>query len=148
MILFNTTRTEEDDKVLINELVGKPFSFFEAIKIGGVGSGRFIIESASKGFYSVLKTPSDLNYLNIELRPMGIILHFTQQLNRYAWVIPYRKLVIYNTKTFGLHSDNIFLELRKNQLFKSNKPFIEKMLNMRLKFLKKYDLYDITSNDR
>ncbi|MFD0963979.1 hypothetical protein [Pseudofulvibacter geojedonensis] len=146
MILFNTTRTEEDDTLLINELVGKPFSFFEAIKMGGVGSGRFIIESASRGFYSVLKTPSDLNYLNIELRPMGVILHFTQQLKRYAWVIPYRKLVIYNTKTFGLHSDNIFLELRKNQLFKSNMPFIEKMLSMRLKYLNKYKFYDRPRN--
>lgn len=142
MILFNTTRTEKDDTVLINEIVGKPFSFFEGIKMGGVGSGRFIIESASEAFDNVLKTPSDINYLNIELRPMGIILHFTQQLKRFAWVVPYRKLVIYNTKTFGLYSDNIFFKLRKNQLFKSNMSFIDKMLNNRIKYLTKYSFYE------
>ena len=142
MMLFNTTYHEKDDVKLMNDLVGKAFSFFESIKMGGTGSKRFIIDSASQNFNDVLKTLSELNYSNIELRPKGVIVHFTQQLNRYAWVIPYYKLTIYSTETFSIHSDGGFLKLKKNKLYKSNKKFINKMLDYKSSYLKTINFYD------
>jgi len=141
-MLFNTTYHVKDDLLLIDELVGKAFSFFESMKMGGVGSKRFIIEGASQNFKNVLKTFSEINYSNIELRPKGIIVHFTQQLNRYAWAIPYYKLTVYSTETFSIYSDSASLKFKKNKLYASNKDFIKKMLDRKSLYLKKINFYD------
>ena len=142
MMLFNTTYHDKDDVKMMNDLVGKAFSILEAIKMGGVGSKRFIVESASQNFISVLRTLSEINYSNIELRPTGIIVHFTQQLNRYAWVIPYYKLKIYSTDTLNIHSDGGYLKLKKNKLYQANKSFINKMLDLKSIYHKNINFYD------
>ncbi len=36
-MILDSTYYNKDHKQLINDLVGKPYSFFEALKLGGVG---------------------------------------------------------------------------------------------------------------
>ena len=142
MKLFNTTYHDNDDIKLMDELVGKPFSFVTAIQMGGVGSKRLMIANASPEFNDVLKSISDINYANIALRPQGIIVHFTQQLKRYAWVVPYYKLVIYNTATFSVYSDHVFLRFAKNKQHQENKGFIKKMMQQKITYTTKNNTYE------
>lgn len=140
-MIFNTSHTNKAySKQSINTL-GKPFSLFDKIKIGGVGSGRFIIAELSPKLKPKNMLYSDINYSNIELRPKGIIIHFTNKLNRYSWIIPYYRLVIYNTKTLSIHANGHFIKFIKNKNYHNNKSFISKMADLKNEFLN-LDYYD------
>ena len=134
-MLFNTTYKNEDyitDSVL---MVGKAFSFFHKLKTGGIGSGRLIIKEFSRKLEPKNRIDSEINYANIELRPKGIIVHFTNRWERYAWVIPYHLLVIYNTQTFSIHAEGNFIKCAKNKNYRNNKKFIDKMINTKNQYL-------------
>ena len=71
-MIFNTTHTNKEAKATINDLVGDSYSFFESIKMKGVGSKRMVIEDVSIGFKNILNSVADINYGNIEIRKKGI----------------------------------------------------------------------------
>ena len=77
-MLLNTTHNNKDHITLIEDLVGKPFTLIQKLKLGGVGSKRMIIDEVSPSLVSVVNTVSDINYGSIELRPKGIIVNITQ----------------------------------------------------------------------
>ena len=54
-MIYNRTYSDNDTENEINNLIGKSFSFLKILKLGGVGSSRFIIESASEKFLNSLK---------------------------------------------------------------------------------------------
>ncbi|SEB44167.1 hypothetical protein SAMN04489761_0737 [Tenacibaculum sp. MAR_2009_124] len=142
MIIFNTTHTEKADLKEMNRLIGKSFSFFDKLRIGGVGSSRLIIHSVSQNFQSIVNKVSDLSYANIELRPKGIILHITNQLKRFSWVIPYYKLVIFNGEYFSIHSDGSFIQMIKSGNSNINKKFIDKMIDLKNLSNEKFEFVD------
>ena len=134
-MLFNTSYTNKDyTKESIN-ILGKAFSFFEKIKMGGVGSSRLMIKGLSPKLKPKNMNSLDVNYANIELRPKGIIIHFTNKLERYSWLIPYYRLVIYNTDAYSIHSNGSFIKFLKNKNYHDNKKFITKMINYKNDFL-------------
>ncbi|WP_435262542.1 hypothetical protein [Tenacibaculum sp. nBUS_03] len=139
MLIFNTTYTDKSDESEINELVGTPFSFFKRIQLKGIGSKRMIIYSVSKNFKKLINNVSDINYANIELRPKGIIVHFTQQLRRYSWAIPYYKLVIFNGDYFSIHSDSSFIQLMKAKGKDQNRSIIQKIFLLKSKISEEYE---------
>lgn len=139
-MVFKTTYHNEEFQELSNELLGKRFSLIQKIKMNGVGSGRFIIHELSEKLRPQQIQFSELNYANIELRPNGIIVHFTNRLERFAWVIPYYKLAIFSDTFFSIHADGHFIKLLKNKNFEENKRFIHKMLNHKNKVINQ--LYD------
>lgn len=128
MIIFNTTYTEKSDLQQINRLLGKSFSFYQKLRLGGIGSSRLIIKNVSHNFQGIINKVSDLNYANIELRPKGIIVHVTSQVKRYSWAIPYYKLIIFNATFFSVHSDGAFIQMKKSNV---NKSFVKKMINLK-----------------
>ncbi|MFP2994813.1 hypothetical protein ABN763_02835 [Spongiivirga sp. MCCC 1A20706] len=130
-MLFNTTYKNEDYQTESKHFVGKAFSFFETIKMGSIGSSRLMIAEFSQKLHPKNRVASEINYANIELRPKGIIVHFTNRLERYAWVIPYYRLVTYNTRTFSIHAEGHFIKLAKNKMYKNNKKFIDKMIDLK-----------------
>lgn len=134
-MLFNTSYKNEDYIKESTNLLGKSFSFFEKIKIGSIGSSRLIIEELSEKLEPKNMQLTDIRYGNIELRPKGIIIHFPNRLDRYSWIIPYYRLVLYSTKTFSIHSSGSFIQFRKNKNFLDNKGFIEKMMDAKNGFL-------------
>lgn len=140
-MIFNTTYNNEDFKIHSKELLGKPFSFLERLKMNGNGSGRFMIHELSEKLYPKQKQFSELNYGNLELRPNGILVHFTNRLERYSWCIPYYKLVVYNSSYFSIHAEGNFIKFLKNKNYTENKKFIAKMLDYKNEFLK-LDYYD------
>ena len=134
-MLFNTTYTNEDYTQTSIEQVGKAFGFFERIKMGGIGSSRLQIKEISANLQPTQAAHNGINYANIELRPKGIIIHYTHRLDRYSWVIPYYKLVMYSTQNLSFHADGHFITCRKNQNYQYNKKFIKKIMFLKIKHL-------------
>ncbi len=134
-MLFNTSYSNKDYIKESTHIVGKAFSFFEKIKIGGIGSSRLIIEELSPKLQPKNREAIATNYANIELRPKGIIIHFTNKLDRYSWIIPYYRLVVYSTQTFSIHSNGNVIQFKKNKNYQDNKKFIHKMTDLKNNFL-------------
>jgi len=135
-MLFNTSYKNEDYTEESINLVGKAYSFLEKIKKGGIGSGRLMIEKMSPKLQPANLQKIGINYANIELRPKGVIVHFTNKLDRYSWIIPYYRLVTYSTQTFSIHANGNFIQFTKNKNYIDNKNFIDKMIVLKNSFLK------------
>ncbi len=104
-MIFDTTLQNKDNEILMTDIVGRRFSFFESIKMNGIGSKRMIIESVSPSMDRLMNTVSDINYANIELRKNGIIVHINQGLKTYSWVIPFHQLHTYQSDGFSIHAN-------------------------------------------
>ena len=72
-MVLDTTHYNPQHKQIIDDLVGRPYTFFQKLKLGGIGSKRMIIDKVSPNMQNVMNTVSDINYGNIELRPNGIL---------------------------------------------------------------------------
>ncbi len=137
-MLLNTTYKNEENELIIEELVGKPFSLRKKLMMGGVGSGRMVIEEVSPKLEMTLMNGQDLNYANIELRPRGVLIRITRRLDNFTWIIPYYQLHIYKTEGLSIHGQGQFLHFRENQMLYNNKPFFKKLSNLKLEYMKDY----------
>ena len=138
-MIFNTTLKNKDAIATMNDLLGAPYSFMKAIKLGGVGSKRMIIDAVSPGFLKLINAVSDINYGNIELREKGIVIHINKGLKNFSWAIPYYQLHTYKTEGFSIHAQGNFVRFKSNKLLKENKSFIEKIINYKIENNKHYD---------
>jgi hypothetical protein len=144
-MIYNTTNKNKEAEAIFNDLLGKPYSFFEAIKLGGIGSKRMIIEEVSSGFLKIMNTVSDLNYANIEAREKGILVHINKGLKNFSWAIPFYQLHTYKTSGFSIHAHGNFVRFKNDKLFKENKKFIDKIILLKIENDKKYDFYETTN---
>lgn len=133
-MLLNTTHTNKENNKIIDDIVGKPFSLIQSIKMRGVGSKRMIVDEVSPNMASILNTVSDTNYGNIELRPIGVLIHITKGLQNFTWAIPYYQLVVYKINGSSIHSNGKFIHFRNNKTFKENKKFFDKLMNEKIKY--------------
>tara|TARA_R110002049_G_scaffold68060_3_gene176505 strand:- start:9962 stop:10384 length:423 start_codon:yes stop_codon:yes gene_type:complete len=140
-MIFNTTHKNKDAETTINDLLGKPYSFFQSVKLGGTGSKRMIIEEVSQSFLRFMNTVADINYGNIELREKGIVIHITKGLKNFSWAIPYYQLHTYKTDGFSIHAHGNFVRFKNNKLLKENKKFIDKVIGFKIENDKQYQLY-------
>ena len=131
-MVYNATYNDDEVTNSINEAVGIPFNWLKRLKLGGVGSKRMIINAFSPKLNHIKNNNQDLNYGNIELRPKGVIVHITKGLERFAWPIPYYKLVIYKTEGLSIHANGSFIKFKSNKTYKENKGFINKLLDQKL----------------
>ena len=139
MVLDTTHNNKEHDN-LIDDIVGKPFSFLQAIKLKGVGSKRMMIAEVSPNFQSYMNSIADINYGNIEMRPNGILLYINKGVKNFTWVIPYYQLVIYKTNGASIHAQGRFVRFTNNKLFKENKLFFDKLLDAKVKYDLQYEM--------
>lgn len=138
-MIINSTYKNNDDKQIIEDLVGRSFTLFESIKMKGVGSKRMIVDDVSPNLKLLMNTFSDTNYANIELRKNGILIYVNKGLKNFTWAIPYYQLVIYKTNGASIHAQGKFIHFRNNKTFKENKGFFNKMLDEKIKYDMKYD---------
>lgn len=130
-MVFDTTYKNENFNDESAILVGKKFSLLERMKLKGIGSSRMIIkEISSKLNLGTLKY-SETDYGNIEIRPKGVIIHYTRKLERFSWVVPYYQLVIYNTQFFSIHANGNYIQFLKNNNYIANKKFINKIVQLK-----------------
>ncbi len=116
-MLFNISYNDKKTTKIINDLVGNPFGILENFKLKGIGSPRLNITKASQEIALILNKTNTLKYANIELRPKGIIIGFQSQLDVYALIIPFYKLVIFkpgNHITFHIDQHFISIDTSKN----------------------------------
>ena len=132
-MIYNRTHFNKEDEKEINKTLGNSFSFLQILKLRGVGSSRFIVHSVSENLSHTINKVSDINYCSIELRPHGILVNITQQLNLFSLLIPYYKLVIFNSDTFSIHADGSNIKIVKDRNYLNNKNFINKMMKLKTK---------------
>ena len=140
-MIFNTTHNNEDYDLESAAVVGRPFNLLQRIKMGGVGSGRLMIRKISPKLNLGKLKFSEIDYANIELRPRGIIVHYTRKLERFSWIIPFYRLVIYNAQSFSIHANGNFIQFSKNRNYRENKKFIDKVIQSKIDFLE-LEYYD------
>ena len=128
-MILDTTYSNKEHSILINDLVGKPYSLIRSLKMKGVGSQRMIIEGVSPNMKDYLNTVTDINYANLELRPLGVLVRINKGLKNFTWIIPFYQLVIYKTNGISIHADGRFIHFRNNKTFKENKAFFDKLLD-------------------
>lgn len=138
-MILDSTYTNTKNDLQIKDFVGKPYSFFESIKMRGIGSKRMIIDNVSSNLKSYMNLVSDINYANIELRKGGILIYINTGLKNYTWVIPYYHLVLYKTNGASIHAQGRFIHFKKNRTFKENKSFFDKMLDEKIKYDMQYN---------
>lgn len=138
-MVLETTYSSKENKEIINDLVGKPFSLIQSIRLRGVGSKRMIVDEVSPNLTNIINRVSDINYANIELRPKGILIMINKGLRNFTWVIPYYHLVIYKTNGSSIHAQGRFIHFKNNKTFKENKSFFDKLMDEKIKFDEQYD---------
>lgn len=84
-------KSTEDD---IKELVGVPYSVWERLRLGGVGSQRFIVYGGNEALTALMEKSSSMHFCNIELRTKGVVVWFRIKLDNYALAIPYHLLSV------------------------------------------------------
>ncbi len=127
-MLLNVSYNNPEIRKKIDNEVGKPFSFFERIKQGGIGLGHLIITSSSIEIQNLLALDKYRNKCNIELRPNGIIIGFRALLESYALVIPYWKLTIYkgDAQEYSIYRDTYCIKIEATE--KRVHQFIKRIL--------------------
>lgn len=138
-MILNSTYNNKENKSLINDLVGRPFSLIESFKMKGIGSKRMIIDDVSANLKPYLNLVSDINYTNIELRIGGILIYINKGLKNFTWAIPYYQLVLYKTNGASIHAQGRFIHFKDNKTFRENKSFFSKLLDEKIKYDMQYD---------
>ena len=142
-MVLNTTQTNKDNDEMFNQMLGKSFSLWKSLKMGGIGSGRMVIQKVSPNLNHVMNFASSINYGSIELRPKGILLHITKVLYNYTWAIPFYQLVIYKTDSLSIHAQGKFVQFQNNRLLKENKHFFEKLRKAKRSYLEEIGFGDM-----
>jgi hypothetical protein len=101
----------------VDQHVGKPFGLLERFKLGGVGSPKLFVTSASEDITNLFALDSYINTCNIEIRPKGIILRFRSILETYALPIPFHQLVVYKGKAdeYSLYRGQYFVKVKGSE---------------------------------
>lgn len=143
LMILNTTHNNKEHKQLLEDLVGKAFTFLESFKMKGVGSKRMIVGEVSPNLQNYMNTVADINYANIELRKKGILIFINKGLQNFTWAIPYYQLVMYKTNGASIHAQGKFIHFKNNKTFKENKRFFKKMLDEKIKYDEQYNFQNI-----
>ena len=139
-MVLDTTYYNKEHKELFDNFVGKPYTFFEAIKRRGVGSKRMIVDKVSPNLNPILNTVSYLNYANIEMRKNGILVHITKGHKNFTWAIPFYHLVLYKTDGMSIHAQGKFIHFKKSKNFYENKNFLRSLLKEKVQFDEQYKI--------
>ena len=134
MAIYNISYKSKETDKLINEELGKAYSLFNKLKLGGIGSRRMIIEHFSENMNHLKLKVSGLQYGNIEIRRSGIILHINQGIYTYAWTIPFFHLNIYNGDYFTIHGAGEFIQFNREKSWKENRKFLNKLVHLKANF--------------
>ncbi len=139
-MVLDTTYYNKEHKSIIDQFVGESYNLWEAIRRGGVGSKRMIVEKLSPNLDHITNTTSDINYANIELRKRGVLIHITKGLKNYTWAIPFYQLVYYKTNFTSIHAQGKFIHFKNSKMFKENKSFFKNLMNEKIEFDQQYTL--------
>lgn len=129
-MLLNVSYTDKEITRKIDAELGKPFSLKERFEMRGIGSPKLILTETSIQISNLMNLDNNRNVCNIEMRPKGIIVGLRSNLNSYALIIPYYKLVLYkgNAEEYSIYRDNYFFKFEARAKDKSVHNFIKKVM--------------------
>ena len=139
-MIKNLSYNSKKINAVLLELVGRPFSFIERLKLGGIGSNKLVIADASKEIVELLRLDNNVNYCNIEIRKNGLIIRFRSLLETYGLIIPYYKLIIYKGESniYSLYKDTNYIKFFVDN--KSTSLFMKKIIRLKTDYLNKTGL--------
>ncbi len=139
-MIKNLSYNSKKINLVLLELVGRPFSFIERLKLGGIGSNKLVIADASKEIVELLRLDNNVNYCNIEIRKNGLIIRFRSLLETYGLIIPYYKLIIYKGESniYSLYKDTSYIKFFADN--KSTSLFMKKIIRLKTDYLNKTGL--------
>ena len=139
-MIKNLSYNSKKINAVLLELVGRPFSFIERLKLGGIGSNKLVIADASKEIVELLRLDNNVNYCNIEIRKNGLIIRFRSLLETYGFIIPYYKLIIYKGESniYSLYKDTSYIKFFADN--KSTSLFMKKIIRLKTDYLNKTGL--------
>lgn len=139
-MIKNLSYNSKKINTVLLELVGRPFSFIERLKLGGIGSNKLVIADASKEIVELLRLDNNVNYCNIEIRKNGLIIRFRSLLETYGLIIPYYKLIIYKGESniYSLYKDTNYIKFFVDN--KSTSLFMKKIIRLKTDYLNKTGL--------
>ena len=131
-MLRNISYNNSKIKSEIIDLLGNPFTILKRIKLGGIGSPKYLISQTDSEINSLLILDNNINHCNIEIRPKGIIISFRSLLETYALIVPYYKLKLFKGQSneYSIYMDKYFIKIlaKKN----SEHEFIKKINKLKL----------------
>ena len=134
-MVFNITYHSHKTDHQIAQLVGKPYSVLDRLKMGGVGSPRMIINMASEDIAELFGDSPGFKFCNIELRNNGIIVGFQSNMRIFAWAIPYYKLTIYHNKgLISIYSGESHLKIKPFFNKDIDLKFVAKLLELKARY--------------
>ena len=126
-MIFDTSYYDPEIKKIIDETLGKSYSFMDRLKMKGIGSSRMEILDCSSDIKELLPSGFKGNFASIELRPKGVIVHFKKFTEHFSWIIPFYSLSIIQSNTINIHSKGSFIKLQLRS--KNSSPFIQKLIH-------------------
>ena len=126
-MIFDTSYYDPEIKKIIDETLGKSYSFVDRLKMKGIGSSRMEILDCSSDIKELLPSGFTGNFASIELRPKGVIVHFKKFTEHFSWIIPFYSLSIIQSNTINIHSKGSFIKLQLRS--KNSTPFIQKLIH-------------------
>lgn len=126
-MIFDTSYYDPEIKKIIDETLGKSYSFVDRLKMKGIGSSRMEILDCSSDIKELLPSGFTGNFASIELRPKGVIVHFKKFTEHFSWIIPFYSLSIIQSNTINIHSKGSFIKLQLRS--KNSSPFIQKLIH-------------------
>lgn len=130
MILAANRNTRSFVKT-VEQTVGPSFSLLERWRMGGVGSGKLIVYSASEALYKCFGKSRDIKFVIIELRKKGIIVHIRNAVNNYVWLIPFHHLSIFKSDLLSIHGAGQFIKIDLSCMHRNNIELLEKIMRMK-----------------
>ena len=131
-MLRNISYNNSKIKSEINNLLGNPFTILKRIKLGGIGSPKYIILQTDSKINNLLNLDNNTNQCNIELRPKGIIISFRSLLETFALIVPFYKLKLFKgqSNVYSIYIDEYFIKIFVKK--KNEHEFIKKISKLKL----------------
>lgn len=141
-MLVNLSGLNPEVKDKIDAEVGKPFDLEKRKELGGIDSGKLIINSCSIDIYNLIILDPGIKTCNVEIRPDGIIVRFQVGLDSYALVIPYYKLKVYKGKAreYSIYKDQYFIKVEADR--QEVHDFMKKIRNCKAEHWTSSNFYD------
>jgi hypothetical protein len=133
-MIIDITNPNSNHNELIKDLVGKPFSFIQALKMKGIVCKNLMIDEVSPNMKDYLYDKNDKNSADLELRRFGIVIKINNGNKFYAWVVPFHQMVIYKTNGISIHAQGRFIRFGFNKGNTKIKACFDKLMDLRLKY--------------
>ncbi len=131
-MIRNLTYNDPHIRQEVEAKIGKPFSWWDRLKMGGIGSQRLVIQDASAEILPHLERNNHIRYSNIELRNRGIIIGFFSGTNRYGLIIDFEELLLtQNGQQLMLSGKDFFIELKPLNNDVLDVQFLEKLMKVK-----------------